>query len=289
MLNLRNATYYNLKLSAPTTLTNTSVSTDNASKTRITVLKTKLTVNGGTDLSTLTLDAEGSTNDGESSDANIMVDGAASLGDVYLYGRARLYITDKSGKASAKNVTIGERMKNDGSYDYCERSLFEMEEKSKFKVSNTITLDTRWNEPPLPGSGGPCLYMRKSSQLMVSGVIKSYNSEHFIAQDSIVCTNEYWMQNKNDRGYTKIKFGKEGKLLLKKNTKYFHATTAATTGNCYASSCNNFQEVTSKYTSTDINLSDKTDGKKMDCSVSTTWSKDTSAWSTYCNDWYYKN
>ena len=81
-LNLSNGSRYNVKLDRPTTFNNATVSTSQTAK--MTVYKTTLYVEGGTNLTGINqLDVEGEQNDGTSANSYIYVRGAASLGNVY--------------------------------------------------------------------------------------------------------------------------------------------------------------------------------------------------------------
>ena len=285
-LNLSNGSRYNVKLDRPTTFNNATVSTSQTAK--MTVYKTTLYVEGGTNLTGINqLDVEGEQNDGTSANSYIYVRGAASLGNVYLFGRSRLYVSDTSGSSSARNVYIGWRYNNsNGNREDHGRALFELAANSKFKVTGTVEIETRWGDAPLSGSGGPALYMRDKSQLYAD-YIKSYNAEHFIGYYAIVCARNYWLQNKNDRGYTKIKFGRYAKLLTRDGSGYFRASSGATSGNCYASGCNNVQEIISKFKSSDVELSGAGHHDKWAMSVQWSRPDTTGAYNTYCGKWYY--
>lgn len=285
-LNLSNGSRYNVKLDRSTTFNNATVSTSQTAK--MTVYKTTLYVEGGTNLTGINqLDVEGEQNDGTLANSHIYVRGAASLGNVYLFGRSRLYVSDTSGSSSAKNVYIGWRYNNsNGNREDHGRALFELAANSKFKVTGNVEIETRWGDAPLPGSGGPALYMRDKSQLYAD-YVENFNSEQFIGYNAIMCVRDYWIQNKNDRGYTKLKFGRYGKLLTRSGSRYLRATSAATTGNCYASGCNNTQEFTSKFTSSDSILSNSTPHKKFAVSVEWSYPDTTGAYNTYCGKWYY--
>ena len=283
---MSNGSRYNVKLDRPTTFNNATVSTSQTAK--MTVYKTTLYVEGGTNLTGINqLDVEGEQNDGTSANSYIYVRGAASLGNVYLFGRSRLYVSDTSGSSSARNVYIGWRYNNsNGNREDHGRALFELAANSKFKVTGTVEFDTRWGDAPLSGSGGPALYMRDKSQLYAD-YIKSYNAEHFIGYYAIVCARNYWLQNKNDRGYTKIKFGRYAKLLTRDGSGYFRASSGATSGKCYASGCNNVQEIISKFKSSDVELSGAGHHDKWAMSIQWSRPDTTGAYNTYCGKWYY--
>ena len=287
-LNLSNGSNYTVKISRPTTFNNTTVSTSGSAK--MTVYKTTLYTEGGTNLSNIyRLDVEGDQTDGTSANSYLSVRGPTTLGNVYLFGRASLYVSDTSGSSTAKNVYIGWHYNSatGSTREDHGRALFELTNNAKFKVTGTIEIETRWGEAPLPGSGGPALYMRNKSQLYAD-YIKNFNSEHFIGYYAILCVREYWIQNKNDRGYTKLKFARYGKLLTRSGSRYLRGTSSASTGNCYASGCNNIQEFTSKFKSSDTTLSNASPHDKFAISVDWSYPDRTGAYNTYCRNWYYQ-
>ncbi len=286
-VNLSNGSKYNIKIDKNTIFNNSKISTSQTAK--MTIYKTTLFTEGGTNLTGINqLDVEGEQNDGTSANSHLYVRGATSLGNVYLFGRARLYVSDSSGLSTAKNVYIGWRYNSDGNREDHGRALFEMASYSKFKVSGTIEIETRWGDAPLPGSGGPALYMRYKSQLYAN-YIRNYNAEHFIGESAITCAmRDYWIQNKNDRGYTKIKFARYGRLLLKVGSRYLWATSSATSSDCYASYCNNVQEFISKFSRSDSTLSNASPHENFVVSVQWRYPDRTGAYNTYCGNWYYQ-
>ena len=71
------------------------------------------------------------------------------------------------------------------------------------------------------------------------------------------------------------------------NVTFTAKCVVLTTGNCYASGCNNTQEFTSKFTSSDSILSNSTPHKKFAVSVEWSYPDTTGAYNTYCGKWYY--
>ena len=304
MFNLNNGTNsgknYNLEITKDTKLYNTSVKTNKDAMLNV-EKKVTFTLDGGSDLSKMyMLNVSGST-DGGFSDTFLTIK-EAKLSDVNLFGRVKMSISDKSGNSEAKNVYIGNKCEDLASPTTCSRkfngrSVLVLEEETKFKVTGDLHIDTRWEDCSIQNpknsspQGGPALYQDKKSQLITTNIYNT-NCVHFISADAISCSQDYWMQNKNDRGYSQVYFGAHGRLLTIKATQYYYNNNNnLTTSSCYGGDCSTVQNyyIRSAFTSSDQWFS--TVGTHDKWNVSNLERKTTSitTWNVYCNNWYYKN
>ena len=313
-INLSNGSDYNMSLEKLTTLTNTTLTTNYA--TKLSVNKTTLILNGGSDLSDnkLQLDVNGSPNAGVA-DSFLNIPGTAKLGNVHLFERAKLYVTDTSGNSSAKGVWIGDKCKKasahcipvvteDSSYKitnmdwkdssregYGNRGVLELGRNAKFKVNGTIVMTVYWEDSAISRSGGPALSLGSNSQLIAKHIL-NHKSEQFIGGNAIVCQNDYWIARDSGDHYGKIKFGSKAKLLNRGGSRFYYDTTATMTDNCTgANQCGDpkVKEIVGKFVKNNMIMSGQLRHDKWAVSVNWNGGADTTgAWNTYCKDWYYK-